>query len=69
MQLIRRMTFGFAATILLAASQCFAQIPPKPGPPPNASAGEVYIPWGIVVGLMIIVCFGAWKSSGRTHQD
>jgi len=60
----------WAITALLSASSAWAQIPESPGvPPEQRPGGDVYIPWLVVLVLTAIVCFAAWKSSGRTHQD
>ena len=49
-----------------AASPLLAQIPDKPGPPPEGGSVLTYV---IMLALVGVVCMGALKSSKRGHQD
>lgn len=68
---MRKILSATAAMLCMTtwSSQLFAQIPPSPGPPPAAGMSNIYMPWLVAVGLLAVVCFAAWKGSGRTHQD
>jgi hypothetical protein len=56
--------------LAMAQAVAWAQMPDSPGPPPEQRpGGDVYIPWAVAIVLLVIVCFGALKGAGRTHQD
>jgi len=56
-----------AALVLVPAATALAQnMPEKPGPPPTGKWLMAYLFMAIGFGAL---CMGAFKSSGRTHQD
>lgn len=54
------------ATLLIAAAPLLAQVPAKPGPPPQANPWPA---WIIAIVCIAGVCVAAFKSAKRTHQD
>ncbi len=52
--------------MLSTAQSVVAQVPDRPGPPPQSTPLGAYIAAFVLFGL---VSFAAWKSSKRTHQD
>ncbi|MBI1372685.1 MAG: hypothetical protein GC159_07970 [Phycisphaera sp.] len=53
-------------TVGLGVMPLLAQIPPKPGPPPD---NRSLIPYFIAFVLTFIVGVGAMKGAKRSHQD
>ncbi|MDH3583333.1 MAG: hypothetical protein OER86_03880 [Phycisphaerae bacterium] len=57
---------GATGTLLAGASSVLAKIGEPPGPPPDKS---FVVPYIIAAVLTVAVCYGAMKSSKRSHQD
>ena len=60
-----------ALAVTLIALGClpaalWAQVPDKPGAPPQTTSVAAYVIAFVLFGL---ITFAAWKSSKRTHQD
>jgi hypothetical protein len=62
---LRASLFACAA-LLLTAAPALAQIPAKPGQPPQANP---WFGWLMAIVCLAAACIGAFKSSKRTHQD
>ncbi|MDX1565227.1 MAG: hypothetical protein R3236_07475 [Phycisphaeraceae bacterium] len=60
---------AFAAVLIALGclpAALWAQVPAKPGAPPQTTSVMAYVVAFILLGL---ISFAAWKSSKRTHQD
>lgn len=54
------------AVLVLTAAPVLAQVPDKPGPPPQSNPWPA---WIIAIVCLAGVCVAAFKSAKRTHQD